>query len=773
MARNLTLLPAFFLVLSSLPSSFALPVQTAEGASLTLINQADVHKAQISGQNVSVINESADPYQPEEWRFRFPAANLIGTASLTLEIEFLDQGAGVIAPQILTSDAFNGAWKPATRQASYTRLNTGKVRKASFAFSLRDVNWETTSHPHLKIVGLQYLIDIQVRPPLTESEWQSATASIPTQVTPMFSLKRPMQIACSAGISVQGDRTTLETSLASLSEYSPLAKVLGFTSIETYVRWDLMETVPGEFDFSYYDALTDKIQSYGLKWFPLLIIGSAYSLPDWFLPTEENIGFVCLEHGKSNLIQTIWNPHLKKHVSRVLSAFGQHYEAKGVLEGVRLGPSGNYGESQYPAGGNWGLKDVKMHIHIGYWCGDKYAREDLRSEMKELYPTLEELNKAWSTEYSSWEEVQPFLPEQAPSMRARFDFSRWYTDEMTEWCDWWVDESRRALPNTKIYQSAGGWGFLEGGTDFVGQTKSMVDVQGGIRMTNETDSLEQDIYVTRLAATAARLYGVDFGSEPASSHTARGTVGRLFNLISNDGDHFFTYQGNIFNQPVSIRKWLQHAPMLDQSGLPVVDVAVYYPETMNRLDDGAFGHLYGWGFYPRAREIRTRIETDYLDESLIREGFLDRYKVLVFCWGNFTESDVLDEIDRWVRSGGTIIYPSFPRGPVSNLEGESDVFNRWESGDVGKGSFHRYKGDMEPTTLYGDFVERILKQSERLGPGNRSALAIKHPESVLFSVLEGNRILAINFGDRPAEVRLHGVFDATLEPYTMRFFPLN
>ena len=71
---------------------------------------------------------------------------------------------------------------------------------------------------------------------------------------------------------------------------------------------------------------------------------------------------------------------------------------------------------------------------------------------------------------------------------------------------------------------------------------------------------------------------------------------------------------------------------------------MYYPETMNQLEDGAFRHLYAWGFNPRARDIRRVVEVDYLDETLLRDGFLDKYKVLVCAWGNIVEKDVAARI---------------------------------------------------------------------------------------------------------------------------------
>jgi len=449
----------------------------------------------------------------------------------------------------------------------------------------------------------------------------------------------------------------------------------------------------------------------------------------------------------------------------VLQAFGQHYEPLGVLEGVRLGPSGNYGESQYPAGGNWGPRGAAMHIHIGWWAADPYAQADFRRWVERKHGSLAALNRAWETQFASFDQIAPALPVTMLAKQQRFDFTGWYTDSMSDWCEWWAREARRALPKTPIYQSAGGWGFRETGTDYSAQTKAMKDIDGGVRLTNETDSYEQNFYVTRLAATAARLYRVRLGYEPASSHTARGVVGRLFETASTKGDHWFTYHGNLFDHQLSIAKWLKYLPVLDARQDPLIDVAVYYPETENQLSDAPFRYLYAWGFYPVAREIRRVVEVDYLDERLIREGYLDRYKVLVFAWGNHLEAVVQKVIDTWLRNGGMIIYPSYPRGPLETIDGNSATFERWSRGDTGQGSFHRFKGDMEPPSCYGGFVAGVLRAAPGLHQWTRQALEVKHPERVFLSVQADGRLLVLNYNDAPARVTLAGVFDETTEPY--------
>ncbi|MFA6241594.1 MAG: beta-galactosidase, partial [Candidatus Hydrogenedentales bacterium] len=600
----------------------------------------------------------------------------------------------------------------------------------------------------LSISGLQFLRSVRLLPAFTESQWDDVVAHLPRNVTSMVALQRPADLVTTAGIRVMGTQPNPKEDLLVVRELAPLAKVLGFNAIEMYVRWNIIEPKrEGEFDFTYYDTLVSALQEYDLQWFPLLIVGSAYALPSWFIESEENVGFVCLEHSESNPIQSIWSPYHRRHVTRVLTAFGEHYEPTGTLQGVRLGPSGNYGESQYPAGGNWAIEGKKMHIHIGMWAGDAYGRADFVDSMRSKYGDIAKLNEAWDASLASFDSIPVVLPQTMQSPRQRIDFATWYTKSMSDWCAWWAEEAAKAMPHTPIYQSAGGWGFLEAGTSYSDQTKAMIAIHGGIRLTNETDSFEQNFCATRLAATAARLYGTKLGYEPASSHTARGIVGRLFNTASTNGDHFFTYSGNIFGTAMAIDKWLEYLPTLDVRQEPLVEVAVYYPETMNQLDDGAFRELYAWGFNPRAEAARRAVEVDYLDENLIRDGFLDRYKVLVFAWGNKIEPDVLERIDVWVRNGGTVIYPSFPRGPLTTIDGDKTVFTRWESGDTGKGSLRRFKGDMDPESLYGTYIREQLRTVESLNPWTKIVVGMDWPEYTFASIQRDGHVLILNYGD--------------------------
>lgn len=741
--------------------------ETSEQQRMELVNASSTTTVATGDGSALVFTEDFDPYTSAEWLFRFKDDFFRDWETFFLDVEFSDEGAGVIQPRLLRNDALKGEWGNSVRAVSYTRLNSGQVRHAVFEFHIPELDWINTTHAHLKIAGLQHVRSMRASRFVTQARWDDLRDHIPVDVVPLVRLQRPMQITCTVGIADTGNPPPLEQSLDNLREYAPLAKVLGFTSVECFVRWDMIEPRKNEFDFSHYDRIVEALRRYDLKWFPNLVITSAFALPTWYYESTDYVPFRCLEHGDINQSPEIWSPVNRDHVSRVLHAFGAHYGPAGVLEAVRLGPSGNFGEAQYPAGagGALGYRGERMHAHIGWWAGSEGAKLDFQRFLSESYGDISTLNAAWDEQYSSFEEIAPRLPETYRTRRARLDMTEWYTATMAEWCDFWAQTARHAIPDVMIYQSAGGWGYRESGTDFSAIASSMKTIGGGIRLTNETDSFEQNFYATRLAATSARLYGIALGYEPAGFHSARGVTGRFFNTLTTNGDNLYTRHGVLFTNSGAVDRWLRDYPLLDLRANPLLEVAIYYPETMSQLDDGAFRYLYGWGFNPRAAEIRRRIDADFLDERLIRDGFLERYKVLIFCWGNVVEEDVQQIMNRWLRAGGVAIYPA--RNNQETVAGDTAVFQAWERGDTGEGELHRFTGDMEPVSLYGDFVETALRKTPTLHRWTKAVLETRHPERVFISALDDGTLVALNYDDTPADVELPGEFAATIKPFSI------
>ena len=694
----------------------------------------------------AAIQRAGDYYHQAAFTAELPAA----PDHAWLTISYFDGGYGLIG--VTSNAARSGNDRQAETPWGFARLNTGKIRRAVFPLP--------AGTSEVQITGVKLLSALTVTG--TRPEYEEAPI-----VEPAFRLKVPMNLVTAAG----ADATTVEElpqALARMKNLLPLVRALGFNGVESYVKWNFVERSRGVFDWSYYDAIVAECEKYGLKWFPLLIVGSSYSMPEWFHDSPENVSYECLEHGMKVDIPTIFYDGQEKYVRRFLEEFGKHYGGKKSLLGVRLGPSANYGEAQYPATGNWGYKGHFMHTHLGYWAGDPYANIAFRKWTRERYASIEDLNKAWGgTKYESFDAVKTFLPITALNDRMRKDFSTWYMDAMTEWCAKWATWAREAMPNTTIYQSSGGWGAVEIGTDYIADAKSMAKLHGGIRLTNENDSYVNNFCVTRPAASAARFYGTMFGTEPAGFASRRGVMNRLYNIITNNGQHLFYYEGNLYNNDGAPEAWLKFAPLLDQRAQPMMDVAAFYPDTANKLSDSVMRYLGASSFFSAAYEFRSVMDYDFMGEQMVLDGALERYKVLVFLSGRVTEKPVLERIDRWVRAGGVVIFPSrdgsYER-PLTTVEGDSSIYRAWRKGDTGKGRviFYDWHPDIR---LYCDFLAKQLSKMPEVRQPIRDAIAMKKPETVYWSVLTTGKLVLLNYGDDPADVRLANGTVVHVEPY--------
>jgi Glycosyl hydrolase family 14 len=666
-----------------------------------------------------------------------------------LRLGYLDRGYGQV------SVAVSGS-KPvaASDQWGIARLNSGKLRHAIFRIG--------DPANGIRIEGVAELHDAVI------SDAEPAREPLP-EVKPALALTNPMDLVVSSG----ADAATLDglpDALANMRNLLPLAKALGFGGIESYVKWNFVERTPGNFDWSFYDALVDEIEKRDLKWFPLLIVGSAYALPEWFFKSPDMVGFRCLEHGIEIEIPTIFSDHQVKHVRRFLAEFGRHYRSRKVLLGVRLGPSANYGEAQYPATGAWGYRDRRLHTHLGYWAGDAYASESFRRFVQARYSSVADLNKAWDAEFKAFGEVKTFLPITAMTPRMRLDFANWYMGAMSEWCEKWAVWAREAMPETSIYQSSGGWGAVEIGTDYTAQAKSMARLKGGIRLTNENDSYRNNFGATRMAASAARFYGAKLGFEPAGFSSVRGVVGRIFNSLTNGADHLFYYHGNLYGNDQALDAWVKQGPLLNDRAQPVTEIAVFYPDSSNRVSDDVLRHLRASAFFQRVQAFRSVADYDYVSEQMVLDGALDRYKVLVFLWGRIAEKSVLDRIDGWVGSGGTVIYPEKQQareGGLSTVEGDLSVWNRWRQGQTGRGRVILFEGHPEPVHYYITFLRNQLRDLEVLSTDVRAALGIEKPEEVYWSILKNQKLALLNYDDDPAVIKLTGGKTIRIPPYTI------
>ncbi len=431
-----------------------------------------------------------------------------------------------------------------------------------------------------------------------------------------------------------------------------LFKALSVTSVESYVDWAGVEPEEGKWDWSKWDKQVATLKASGLKWVPFLVACPAYATPLWFQRGPHSRVYRCLEHGRDSKVQSLFNPDLPRYVERFVKAFAKRYAKTGVIESVLLGITGIYGESIYPAGpeGGWTARLTgDYHNHHGWWAGDEFAVAAFRATMKKRYGGIAALNKAWGTNHADFADVTTFLPDKAPSDRARADLAEWYQQAMTDWSALWVRATRRAMPKTEIYLCTGGDGSPFLGADFTAQAKAIAPFGAGVRITNEGSDYAANFTITREVATATRHYRTFCGFEPASGVNATGVVARIYNATASGARQLHYYSNNVLDNATGLKNFRANAVQLVPRR-PRVDSALYMPRETWALSQDS---LHRW--YAIARNLRDLVDVDFVTRLTVADGVLRGHRVLVMAETPVLEPKAAAAIEQWVRRGGVLI----------------------------------------------------------------------------------------------------------------------
>jgi len=481
-------------------------------------------------------------------------------------------------------------------------------------------------------------------------------------------------------------------------------KELGITSIQSYLTWSEAERENGKWDFSAYDPLVEKIKENGLKWVPFLIMGPDYATPRWFHKSRESLYAKCLEHKKESRVQSIWNVNLLEHRDRFLKEFSERYGNSGILESVIFGISGNWGEAIYPVSGGFYRGS---HSHLGYWCGDKKAKDSFVGYVSRKYNSLDRLNSAWETSFKNTQEIEfPsvkvrkslkdlifFIGVKLPSQlkgpikrlleskieqaflssdksgvpkdtnRVRWlDFVEWYLDEMNRWVENWLEAGKRFFPNNKIYLVTGGTGHPATGADFSKQVKIAAKYGAGVRITNQTNDYSQSFILTRLVASACKVYKTDFITEEAAVlQNAKGVTMRIFDAVSSGARGIYCKNFISTGGDPCIKKYLPVGAVTEGAkslkdnniffdrGKPIVKTAVLFPRESIFLNPDLVISLYN-----KCAKLRDAMDFDLIDENMIKDGGLNFYENLLILEGEITDREVLETVGKWQEKGHVI-----------------------------------------------------------------------------------------------------------------------
>jgi hypothetical protein len=471
------------------------------------------------------------------------------------------------------------------------------------------------------------------------------------------------------------------------------------------------------------------------------------------------------------------------------------HRQRDTVEAVRLGVCGSFGEAAFPSVLGLDLPG-STHVHPGWWAGDPYARRDFRQWLKRRYGGVEGLASAWVVPATAVDLIATAtsnlisLPQEALAGRCitdassldevnrrRFlDFVTWYQESMTNYARQWLEDARNFFPGETLELVVPGDESLQLGANLVALTKAAREFQAGLRCVAMSDDFLSGFVATRLTSSAARAYGASYGTEEYLENTETGISGRFFDALSG-GATSLGFRGLFDTQSSSstalplkaLETYCQNLPLLRRSQ-PVIPMAIVYPSTRLRTYPHFLRIYQSW-----LKRLRDTYDFDLADETMIRDGMLARYRVVVRLPMCELPEDVQAAIRHFVEDGGVEIVHA---GQADRSE-IVDALNRTKTisfHQLGKG--YRAVYGLPSEEEYGGFSPRLhlLLRGERL-PWKGVLSPDGHENGVYSTLLSDGTVAVYNALDLSANAKVtaQGQPGRTimLNPLELRLLPRN
>lgn len=466
--------------------------------------------------------------------------------------------------------------------------------------------------------------------------------------------------------------------------------------------WSMVEPEKGKWDFGRYLKTAQLLKEAGFGYIPFCWV---HFPPQWYMDSPDFVPYRCAEHGEALMQLSPWSPKIwdiyRSFYSEQKKAMGDY------VSWMRVAMPADYGEVGYPAGMTSWLVPQK-HAHAGFWCGDPYAIADFQQQMKLKFKTLKAINTRWSTDFKQCDQLslpdtndqaarkQAVKSHKSTDIRRWLDFMDWYNGFWVRFVPKLCGVIRESYPKQPQVVSIGyGCENNSYGNDISRLAKMAITAKVALQTPGNVSNYSQ-----KRLSSACRFYGVPYYTEPPGDVAPDAEMTRLFTDISNGVKVFFDYPQNMIKVIPQLREYKTFMTGAD----PVVDFAIFNSTISFRLDDV--------GGYPLPAyllgETSEQYDFDVLDETLIDDGALKRYRVMAYVYGNTTEQSTLKKITEWVRQGGALV--TCQMGEVRNIEGDNSVWRSLMPANLPTAA-SLLKGDR------WDWPQVIKQCSRRVGKG--------------------------------------------------------
>lgn len=378
------------------------------------------------------------------------------------------------------------------------------------------------------------------------------------------------------------------------------------------------------------------------------VIGTNFSVLPETTTAANNYTLISLADGSITArAVSPWSPELSRLMSERWTNLAKECspEQPGLLIGVfgENGQAGSFlGNKELPVLDE--AKWVNKKLPVGYWWGDSAAVSNFQKSMMRQYETLEKLNEAWGTGYTSITQIA--LPAGAESgERYWIDALAWYANGFSYMADIQARVAKRILPDSARFIPAG----MSINPRYGADISAIAKVAGR----NEcTVVLEPDRYsadgriLNVLGATAARFYKANWMMGRRTSEDINPN-GRMFDVIAGGGIGWVESQGLAAGTTPDLERSLRSLDI----GTPVVDAAMLFPTSQLRL-------MSGRGLVRLSKnyeQLRDRFALDVIDERLIADGALAAYRTLYLFDTSMLEPGTIKQLGEWVKAGGILV----------------------------------------------------------------------------------------------------------------------
>jgi hypothetical protein len=220
--------------------------------------------------------------------------------------------------------------------------------------------------------------------------------------------------------------------------------------------------------------------------------------------------------------------------------------------------------------------------------------------------------------------------------------------------------------------------------------------RAGLRITNQTDDYAYGFMRARLAATACKHFGTYFSTEEAGVNSAAGVLVRVFDGASSGAKGLYfksligtgkeTCSGRYYTPGVPTQGACKLLNSIQHLGRPAAEIeaAVLFPNTSIHGDPSLLD-----SFYRRGSALRSRMDFDLIDETMIAAGLLEHYRFCVVLVASQLRRMTVDRLRAWVEGGGILISTVQARSAdVNGVIGGLGGLVRGASGVCAKGDGH-------------------------------------------------------------------------------------